>query len=199
MIVVGGGKFLRADYRSFNIKSVDGTDDYACMREALERRFAHLLADTSGSFSEAPDLILLDGGRGHVSVAREVMRKMNIDIPVFGMVKDDYHKTRALCTEDEEINIARERSVFMLIYRIQEEVHRFTVSKTGNAKRRTLRRSSLESIQGIGPAKAKKLLAHFGTLAALRSADIGALTEVAGISASDAERIYAHFHEERGQ
>ncbi|MGM9682632.1 MAG: excinuclease ABC subunit UvrC [Eubacteriales bacterium] len=199
MIVVGGGKFLRADYRSFNIKSVEGTDDYACMREALERRFAHLLADTSGSFSEAPDLILLDGGRGHVSVAREVMRKMNIDIPVFGMVKDDYHKTRALCTEDEEINIARERSVFMLIYRIQEEVHRFTVSKTGNAKRRTLRRSSLESIQGIGPAKAKKLLAHFGTLAALRSADIGALTEVAGISAGDAERIYAHFHEERGQ
>ena len=194
MIVMKDGKLSRADYRSFNIKDVKGIDDYSCMREALSRRLSHLESDVSGSFSEYPDLLLIDGGRTHVGVVREVLREFGKDIPVFGMVKDDYHKTRALCTEDEEINIARDKALYMLIYKIQEEVHRYTVSKTMGGKRKTLRRSSLENIEGIGPAKASKLLSHFGTLAALKAASADEISAAKGISRADAEAVYAHFH-----
>ena len=194
MVVAKSGKLSRADYRSFNIKNVDGIDDYACMSEAMERRLTHLKEDESGSFSEYPDLILLDGGKGHVSAVREVMGRFCVDIPVFGMVKDDYHKTRALCTEDEEINIAKEKSVFMLIYKIQEEVHRFSVSKTMGGKRKTLKHSSLEKIEGIGPTKAQKLLASFGTLAAIKTANVEDIAKVKGISEADARAVYKYFH-----
>ena len=120
---------------------------------------------------------------------------MNLDIPVFGMVKDDYHKTRALCTETEEINISREQAVFMLLYRIQEEVHRFTVSRMEGAKRKTLKTSSLEKIPGIGPVKAKALLKHFGTLGAVREAGTALLATAKGISQRDAEAVYRYYHE----
>ena len=112
------------------------------------------------------------------------------------MVKDDFHKTRALCTETEEINIAREQSIFVLIYKIQEEVHRFTVGKTNNAKRRTLKHSSLEKIQGIGPVKAKKLLMAMGTLSAIKSASQEVLGAISGITDADAYNIYSYFHSE---
>ena len=194
MVVLKSGKLSRADYRSFNIKSVEGIDDYASMREAIKRRLAHLDSDESGSFSEYPDLILLDGGRGHVAAVKEILCECGKDIPVFGMVKDDYHKTRALCTECEEINIAKERSLYMLIYKLQEEVHRYTVSKTMGGKRKTLKHSSLEKIEGIGPSKASKLLSHFGTLAALREAEREQIEKVKGISERDAERVYEYFH-----
>ena len=195
MIVFNNGKASKADYRSFNIRSVTETpDDYASMREAILRRINHLKNDTSGSFSEYPDLILIDGGKGHVAVVKEVLREENIELSVFGMVKDDFHKTRALCTETEEINIAREKSVFMLIYRIQEEVHRFTVGRTMNAKRSTIKHSSLEQINGIGSVKAKKLLLAFGTLSALKSAAEEEIASVKGISASDAHNIFEYYH-----
>ncbi|MBE6531178.1 MAG: excinuclease ABC subunit UvrC [Ruminococcaceae bacterium] len=198
MIVCSNGKFDRADYRSFNIKSVEGTDDYACMREALSRRFEHLESDAAGSFSKLPDLILLDGGKGHVSVIKEMMRERGImDIPVFGMVKDDFHKTRALSTDTEEINIAKHRSVFMLIYRIQDEVHRFSVSKTTKAKSSTLKRSSLEKISGIGKAKAAILLRELGGLAAVKRASVEELSAIKGISKSDATNIFEYFHAEK--
>ena len=198
MVVYVNGKQSKADYRIFNIKSIDGTDDYGAMREAISRRINHLKNDTNGSFSEYPDLLLIDGGRGHVSVVREVLAQNGIDIPVFGMVKDDYHKTRALCTDNEEINIARDRAIFTLIYKIQEEVHRFTVGKTTKAKSSTLKKSSLEKIDGIGPAKAKKLLLHFGTLSALKNADMDQLAAVGGISAIDAQRIYQYYNGTKG-
>ncbi len=194
MIVCEDGKFNRADYRYFKIKSVVGTtDDYASMCEALDRRLSHL-EDEEGSFSKLPDLILLDGGRGHVSTVRALMEDRGIDIPVFGMVKDDFHKTRALCTEDGEISIARENAVFMLIYRIQEEVHRFTVSRMDTAKRKTLTHSSLTKIQGIGDAKAKVLLSAFGGLAGVKTASEEALAAVKGISKADASRVFAYYH-----
>ena len=126
MIVCKDGKFSKADYRTFRIKTVEGTDDYASMREALSRRLAHL-SDPTGSFSEPPDLILLDGGKGHVSVVRQLLAETGLEIAVFGMVKDEFHKTRALCSDTEEISIAKEREVFSLVYRIQEEVHRYSV------------------------------------------------------------------------
>jgi excinuclease ABC subunit C len=196
MIVTEGTKFKKSDYRSFKIASVkDGTDDYQSMREALSRRLAHL-DDESGSFSQLPDLILLDGGRGHVSVVRELLNEMNIDIPVFGMVKDDYHKTRALCTDSEEISIAHENALFVFIYKIQEEVHRFTVSKMDSAKRKTLTTSSLTKIEGIGDAKAKILLKAFGGIGKIKTATQEEIAAVKGIGEKDAKRIFEYFHEE---
>lgn len=198
MIVYKNGGFSKADYRSFKIKTVVGTaDDYASMRETLERRLAHL-SDESGSFSEPPDLILLDGGRGHVSTVRELTRNLGLEhIPVFGMVKDDFHKTRALCTENEEINIAKERDIFTLIYRIQEEIHRYTVRVMEQAKNKTLSRSTLTAIRGIGDEKAKKLLAAFGGLAGVKRAGLEELAAVQGVSRRDAEAVYHHYHKEK--
>lgn len=194
MIVTDGTKFKKSDYRSFKIGSVkNGTDDYQSMREALSRRLAHL-NDESGSFSKLPDLILLDGGRGHVSVVRELMRELELDIPVFGMVKDDYHKTRALCTDTEEISIAKENALFVFIYKIQEEVHRFTVSKMDSAKRKTLTKSSLTKIEGIGDAKAKLLLKAFGGIGKIRTATAEEIAAVKGIGENDAKRIFAYFN-----
>lgn len=192
MVVCEDGRMKPADYRSFSIRDVEGTDDYASMCEAMRRRFAHL-ADDSGSFSEMPDLILLDGGRGHVSRVREVLAELGLDIPVFGMVKDDFHKTRALCDEEREISIAREQQIFIFIYKIQEEVHRYTVARMTNAKRKTLKRSSLENIKGIGPKKARAILLRFGTLGAVKQADAAAIAETPGVSRADAEAIVAHF------
>lgn len=193
MIVVENGKFKRSDYRSFNIKSVVGTDDYASLREALSRRFDHLKNDTVGAFSIEPDLILLDGGKAHVGVAKEVMGKYGLSIPIFGMVKDDFHKTRALCNEIDEINIAKQKALFMFIFGIQEEVHRFSVGKTMKGKRTTLKRSSLEKISGIGPSKAAILLKAFGGLAGVKSASVSELKSVKGISEADALNITAYF------
>ena len=193
MIVCEEGKFNKADYRYFKIRSVAGTtDDYASMREALSRRLEHL-TDGEGSFGKLPDLILLDGGRGHVGVVRELMAEKGLDIPVFGMVKDDFHKTRALCTEDGEISIARENAVFVLVYRIQEEVHRFTVSRMDAAKRKTLTHSSLTKIKGIGDAKAKALLAAFGGITGVKNASEEELAAVKGISMADAKKIREYF------
>ena len=194
MIVTEGTKFKKSDYRSFKINSVrDSADDYQSMREALSRRLAHL-DDESGSFANLPDLILLDGGRGHVSTVKELLREMELDIPVFGMVKDDYHKTRALCTDTEEISIARENALFVFIYKIQEEVHRFTVSKMDSAKRKTLTKSSLTKIEGIGDAKAKILLKAFGGIGNVKTATVEEIAAVKGISRKDAEKIFEYFN-----
>lgn len=193
MVVYIDGKPKKSDYRSFNIKDVDGTDDYACMRETLRRRLSHL-SDTQGSMGEYPDLILLDGGKTHVATVRSVLDEMGVDVAVFGMVKDDYHKTRALCSENEEISIAREQAVYGLIFRIQEEVHRYTVSKMTNAKAKTVKKSSLEKISGIGVSKAKVLLAHFGGISAIKNATIDELVNVKSISKKDAENIYNYYH-----
>ena len=193
MVVYVDGKPKKSDYRSFTIKEVEGTDDYACMRETLRRRLSHL-SDAQGSMGEYPDLILLDGGKTHVATVREVLNEMEIDIPIFGMVKDDYHKTRALCTETEEISIAREQAVYGLVFRIQEEVHRYTVSKMTNAKAKTMKKSSLEKIKGIGASKAKALLAHFGGISAVKSASFDELCAVKGISKNDAQSIIDYYH-----
>ena len=196
MIVFKDGMPSKRDYRTFKIKSVEGTDDYASMREALSRRFAHL-GDPEGSFAEYPDLILLDGGKGHVGVVRELARELGIDIPIYGMVKDDYHKTRALCTDQDEISIAKETAVFQFIYGIQEEVHRYTVSSMKKAKGKTLVTSSLTQIPGIGPAKAAALLKMPGGLSAVKRADKAQLMAIKGIGEKDADAIITYFNEKR--
>jgi len=193
MVVFENARPRKSDYRYFRIESTEGQDDFGSMREALSRRLAHL-TDAEGSFSRMPDLILLDGGENHVSVITELLRDLGLEIPVAGMVKDGHHKTRALVTGSGEVSIARREDIFRFIYGIQEEVHRFTISRMSAAKRKTMRRSSLEDIPGIGPAKAKALLSHFGKLASLKTATSEEIAEVHGISKADAENIWAHFH-----
>ncbi|MBQ8340655.1 MAG: excinuclease ABC subunit UvrC [Clostridia bacterium] len=198
MIVYENGAFKKSDYRTFRIRSVEGTDDYASMREALSRRFAHFGEDEE-KFGALPDLILLDGGHTHVAAVRQVAEEMGIMVPIFGMVKDEFHKTRALCGEAEEISIAREQEVFHLIYRIQEEVHRYAIRQMTNAKRGTLRTSELQKIPGVGAAKAKLLLKHFGGLAAIKRASERELADAPGVGPVIAAAVYAYFHGKDGE
>ncbi len=194
MVVSEDGRFKRSDYRTFHIKGVSGTtDDYASMQEAIRRRFAHLGEDDA-SFGVLPDLLLLDGGKGHVSAVKEVLGELGLDIPTFGMVKDGFHKTRSLCTEKEEISIAHEQKLFVFLYSLQEEVHRYTVSRMTGAKRKTLKTSSLEKIDGIGAKKAKLLLSAMGTIGAIKKAEVEELEQIKGILHKDAVAIYRHFH-----
>ena len=186
-ISINNGRFDKKHYRIYKIDGQTQPDDYASMREAISRRLSHAEEDP------LPDLILLDGGKGHVSTIRALFSELGVTIPVFGMVKDDFHKTRALAGDAEEISIAKEQAVFHFIYRIQEEVHRFTIQRMTNAKRRTLTHSSLEAIPGIGPARAKALLKQFGSITALSQADSEALLAVSGISEKQANAILAHF------
>lgn len=195
MIVCENGKFIKKDYRTFSIRETTGApDDYASMKEALRRRLEYILHPTGSGFGETPpDLILLDGGKGHVSTVLGLMEELGLDIPVMGMVKDEFHKTRALTDGVREINIAREQSVFVYVYKIQEEVHRYTVSRMMGAKNKTMKKSSLEEIDGIGAAKAKLLLSHFKSLTAIRNATMEELCEVDGISEALARNIRAYF------
>lgn len=197
MIVFEDGKLNKDSYRVFKIKNQDGADDYSAMREVLSRRIAHL-QDAKGSFSRMPDLILLDGGMTHVGVVKALFSELGVDIPVFGMVKDEHHKTRTIVTDKEEISIAKEQSVFVFVYKLQEEVHRFTVSKMDSSKRKTLKTSSLEKIQGIGREKARRLLSHFKTISAIKDAQIDEISAVKGISSADAKSIYDYFNTNRG-
>lgn len=191
MVVVEDSKLKKSDYRTFKIKTTDGIDDYGAMREALSRRLSHL---TDESFGAAPDLILLDGGRGHVSVIRDLMAELGCEIPVFGMVKDEFHKTRALTDDENEVNIAKDQALFQFIYKLQEEVHRYTITRMQNAKSKAMKHSTLEDIEGIGPVKAKALLAHFRSLAAIRTADKETLMQVKGITEANAEAIMREYN-----
>ena len=195
MVVYADGKLKKSDYRLFTIKTTNGADDYGSMREALTRRLSHI-GDGSASLGEMPDLILVDGGEAHVGVAKSVLSELSLEVPTFGMVKDDHHKTRALTDGKSDISIAREFDMYAFIYNLQEEAHRFAVKSSQGAKIKTMTHSSLEKIEGIGPSKAKALLSAM-PLAKIRQASIDELSAVKGIGKSDAERIYRYFEEKR--
>lgn len=194
MVAAVDGKLVKSEYRSYSIRSITAPDDYSAMKEAVLRRMAHAgetLAD--GSRAPSPDLLLIDGGIGHVNVVEEALAEGNYYVPVFGMVKDDRHKTRTLVSSSGEIDISKQTDIFRFIYSIQEEVHRYTVGRMTNAKRKTLKRSTLENIDGIGPAKAKKLLRHFGSMTAVKNATADKLKTVGGITEKDANNIIAYY------
>lgn len=191
MVVCVDGKLKKSEYRSFTIKSKDTQDDYAAMREAVSRRLAHIGCEND-SMSACPDLILLDGGAGHVSVIRELLNDRFPEIPVFGMVKDEHHKTRTLVGTDGELSLARSADVFRLIYGIQEEVHRYSVGRMTGAKRKTLKRSSLEDISGIGPAKARAITDVY-KISELKNITPEQLEQIKGISRADAEKVAEFF------
>lgn len=195
MVVWSGGKLKKSDYRLFSIKTTDGADDYGSMREALTRRLSHI-GDGSLSLGEMPDLILVDGGDAHVGVANGVLESLSLEIPVFGMVKDDYHKTRALTDGENEISIAKEFDMYAFIYNLQEEAHRFAIKSSRRGKIKTMTHSSLEKIEGIGPKKAKALLQAM-PIGKIRTASADELCAVKGIGRADAERIVKYFRQER--
>ncbi len=195
MAVCLRGKPQKSDYRLFRMEDQTGADDYAAMRQALSRRLAHL-GDGSPSLGQTPDLILLDGGASHVRTVRSLLAELGVHIPVFGMVKDDFHRTRALTDGHNDIQIIKEQSVYVLIYRLQEEAHRFAIKNMMAAKRKSLRHSSLEKLPGIGTVKIKRLYAAFGSLKAMRAATEEELATVQGIRRADAHVLYRALHPE---
>ncbi len=197
MIVLIDGKFSKKDYRSFSIKSVEGQDDYSAMTEAVTRRLLHVGKDDDESMNNLPDLILLDGGVGHVSAIKEVIKKLNLSVPIYGMVKDEHHKTRTLTDGENEIGIALNKEMFTFFYKIQEEVHRYTFTKMDASRRKSVKGSSLSEIHGIGEAKAKALLKHFGSISAIKQATKEDLCKVSGISQAIADKIIQHFLENK--
>ena len=196
MIVLKDGCFNKSDYRSFSIKTTDGQDDYGAMSEAIRRRMNHVNAEDDASMNTLPDLILLDGGVGHVNTIKELLCNMGFDIPVIGMVKDEHHKTRTLTDGENEISIAKNQEMFNFFYKIQEEVHRYTFGRMDSSRRKTVKTSSLTQIDGVGEAKAKVLLTHFGTLSAVKSASLEELLKVKGINQKVAENIIRHFNKQ---
>lgn len=196
MICIKGGSFYKKGYRLFNIEN-DTPDDYLSMTEAIERRLCRYFEEVKEKgFAEnwvLPDLILLDGGAGHVSVIRKVLEKYNLNIALFGMVKDEHHKTRTLTDGEREISIAHNGRIFNFIYGIQEEIHRFTFSAMDKKRRKSVTRLSIENIEGIGPKKAKLLMSHFKSLKNLKNATLEEIDAVKSISLKDAQRIKSYF------
>lgn len=199
MIVFKGGKPLKSAYRLFEIKSFSGQDDYRSMAEVLTRRFNEYEKakhdNPSEGFGKKPDLILLDGGIGQVNAVRPVLESFGLsDIPLFGMVKDNKHRTRAIAHGGGEIAINDKRRAFTLVSDIQEEVHRFSVEYHRKKQKKTMTAMTLTEVEGVGTAKARNLLKHFRTLTAVRNATIEELCEVEGISEKIAANIYKHYH-----
>ena len=192
MVVFREGKPLRSEYKKFKIKGLAGQDDYGAMREVLSRRFNHLLEQDKG-FSDAPDLLLIDGGAIHAQTALEVLRGYDLNYPVFGMVKDDRHRTRALVTPDgKEVRIDSQQSVFALIGSIQEETHRFAINYHRNLRSNRLRYSALDGIAGVGPKRKHELLKVFKSIAAISAASTDELERY--VPKNVAIEIFRHFH-----
>ena len=196
MVVFHNGRPMKKAYKRFSIKGFDGQNDVGSMKEVLERRFRHYYEDGDDStFKILPDLILLDGGEAQVNAVLPVIREMNLDIPVFGMVKDSKHRTRAIAYGGGEIAINSRRSVFTLVSTVQEEVHRFAISYHHKKHQKTSFSSSLTRIEGIGEKKAKLLLKEFKTVGKIKEADVESLSAVKGISKTDAEKIYNFYND----
>lgn len=195
MVVFHNGRPMKSAYKRFAIKGFDGQNDVGSMREVITRRFNHYYNDEEGStFKILPDLILLDGGEPQVNAVLPVIRDMGINVPVFGMVKDSKHRTRAIALNGGEIEINSHRKVFTLVSTIQEEVHRFAVTYHHTKHKKSTLSTSLTKIEGIGDKKAKLLLKHFKTITAIKEADADKLADIKGISKNDAQRIYDFYH-----
>ena len=197
MIVYENGKPKRNDYRKFRIKTVQGPNDYASMREVLTRRFRHGLEEMGekyNSFTKFPDLLMMDGGRGQVNIALEVLKELNLNIPVCGMVKDDHHRTRGLYYNNVEIPIDKHSEGFRLITRVQDEAHRFAIEYHRSLRSKTQVRSILDDIKGVGDTRRKALMRHFKTIEAVRDASVEELSQVSGMNRQSAESVYQFFH-----
>ncbi len=197
MIVFEDGKPKRSDYRKFKIKSVKGPNDYGSMEEVLDRRIARLVAaEGEDSFTKKPDIILMDGGKGQVAVAKKVLAHYHLEIPVCGMVKDDKHRTRGLLYEGEEVLLDKRDEGFKLITRIQDEVHRFAIEYHKKLRSKSQIQSVLDDIKGVGKERKKRLIEHFKSVEMLRQASRESIEAVDGIPQDVAHNIYAFFHKQ---
>ncbi len=207
MVVYEKGKPKRSDYRKFKIKTVSGPDDYACMKEVLTRRFVHGMEEREelsakkmdteyGSFTKFPDLLLMDGGKGQVNIALEVLKELKIDIPVCGMVKDDNHRTRGLYYHNQEIPIDKHSEGFKLITRIQDEAHRFAIEYHRSLRSKTQVKSVLEDIPGVGETRRKALMRRFKSIDEMKAASVEQFSAIPEIPENVAKGIYAFFHPE---
>ena len=199
MVVYEKGKPKRNDYRKFRIMSVQGPDDYASMKEVLTRRFRHGLEEReegkeTGSFTAFPDLILMDGGKGQVGIALQVLDELHLNIPVCGMVKDDSHRTRGLYYNNKELPIDRNSEGFKLITRIQDEAHRFAIEFHRKLRSKEQVHSVLDDIPGVGPARRKDLMKHFSSLDEIRQADVEELKKLPSMNEKSAQEVYKFFH-----
>lgn len=199
MVVYEKGRPKKNDYRKFKIKSVQGPDDYASMEEVLTRRFRHGLEERKeggegGSFTAFPDLILMDGGKGQVNIALQVLNNLHLTIPVCGMVKDDNHRTRGLYFNNKEIPIDRNSEGFKLITRIQDEAHRFAIEFHRKLRSKEQVHSVLDDIPGVGPARRKDLMKHFASLDEIRAATVEDLKRLPSMNEKSAEEVYQFFH-----
>ena len=208
MIVFENGKAKNSDYRRFRIKTVKGANDYDSMREILERRFTHGLKEikeiqerelvfSNGKFSNFPDLIMMDGGKGQVNIALEVLKKLDIDIPVCGLVKDDKHQTRGIIYNNEELIINRSSNLMQLIRRIQDEVHRFAITYHRSLRDKRTLHSILDDIPNIGSKRRKELLMKFGSVEKVKEATMKELLEVPSINNKAAESIIQYFNNDK--
>lgn len=206
MVVYEKGKPKKSDYRKFRIKWVKGANDYASMEEVLTRRFIHgldeqeerkaeNLEDDYGSFTRFPDLLMMDGGKGQVNIALDVLEKLDLHIPVCGMVKDDRHRTRGLYYNNKEIPIDKDSEGFKLITRIQDEAHRFAIEYHRSLRSKGQVHSMLEDIPGIGPARRKALMKHFKGLEGIREATVEELAAIDSMNEKSAGEVYAFFHQ----
>lgn len=194
MVVYEKGKPKRSDYRKFKIKWVQGPNDYASMEEVLTRRFTHESKGEYDSFSILPDLILMDGGRGQVNIARKVLGELGIDIPVCGMVKDDNHRTRGVYFNNVEIPIDTSGEGFHLVTRIQDEAHRFAIEYHRSLRSKEQVHSVLDDIPGIGETRRKALMRRFRSVENIRDASVEELSQTESMNVQSAEAVYQFFH-----
>ena len=193
MVVFVDGKPKKSEYRKFKIRDIEGQNDYAAMQQVLTRRFTRLL-EGDEKFSEMPDLLLIDGGEGHVHASREALDALGISCEIRGMVKDDHHRTRAIVDEDgAEVWIKNNQTVFSFIGTVQEEVHRYAIGYHRQLRAKTGAGSELDKIPGIGPQRRNALLSHFKSVKAIREAALEELQVV--VPAAQAQAVYAYFHE----
>jgi len=191
MVVFYDGKPLKSDYRKFRLKTVDGPDDYASMKEVLLRRFSH---GREGNFGAFPDLILMDGGKGQVGIALSVMNELGVSVPVAGMVKDDHHRTRGLIFNGRELPVDIHSEGFKLITRIQDETHRFAIEYHKSLRSEKQVHSVLDDIPNIGEKRRRSLMRHFKTIDAVRSASVDDLCSAESMDERSANSVYSFFH-----
>ena len=207
MVVYEKGKPKRSAYRKFKIRDIQGQDDYHSLEEVLTRRFTHGQKEqreleekhmdaAMGSFSLFPDLILMDGGKGQVHIAQKVLMELGLDIPVCGMVKDDFHRTRGIYYDDEEIGIDRTSEAFRLVTRIQDEAHRFAIEYHRSLRSKSQVHSILEDIPGIGATRRKALMRHYGDIQKIREASVEELKQVPSMNEAAAESVYTFFRKQ---
>lgn len=197
MVVFEKGIPSKSNYRRFRIKTVEGPNDYKSMEEILERRINRGLGDGKQGFNKMPNLILIDGGKGQTNIAEEVINNFGLSIPVCGMIKDDRHLTKGLIFQNKEIVLSKTDIVYRLVYRIQEEAHRFAIEYHRNLRDKKLFSSELDNIKNIGEKRKINLLKKFGSVESIKTKSVDELSTVPGMNIKAAESVYNYFHKEK--